>query len=547
MALTPYVTGTVSVSANGTVVTGSGTIWTGTNAFEGDRIVIDDEQDVLITGITDATHLTIPKWPYGNKSAVSYAIYKTSALRFDDVQIAQDLQDQVAALNTAGFIVFVDPTLSAPDPSLGDNGQYATQPNTGKWWIKTAGVWVLTTAPLAGYGGTSSTSLAIGTGSKVFTTQAGLAYNGARVRAASAANPTNYMEGIVTYSGTTLTMVADAIGGSGTKTDWVFSIAGAPGATGAMPPVYPSIRLTLTSNTAIMTSSVAAATTVYCTPYGGGAIPIYDGTNFTTIIFAEVSQATTDTTKSPAACAANKVYDKFAWIDPTGAVKRGTRGPTWDSGAVAGSNTARGTGAGSTELVWVNGIALNKYDITNGPAAQRGTYIGTIATNASSTVDFTFGSFAAGGGMATFGVWNAFNRIDVRTMVLPSEDSWTYNVSSVWRAPNGSTAYRVNMVRGLNEDGVQADYSAIGSPGAATALRNGIGVNSTSAVSGTTGFWPGGGALQQQMGKYSGLPGLGYRFISALEWNSSSTASTWYGDAGDNAVTQSGLHVSLRA
>ena len=82
-----------------------------------------------------------------------------------------------------------------------------------------------------GYGGTSTTSLAIATGSKTFTTQSGLAYlAGARVRASSAANSANYMEGIVTsYSGTSFVLNVDAIGGSGTYADWNFNIIGQPG------------------------------------------------------------------------------------------------------------------------------------------------------------------------------------------------------------------------------------------------------------------------------------------------------------------------------
>lgn len=87
----------------------------------------------------------------------------------------------------------------------------------------------------AGYGGTSATSLAIAIASKTFTTQAGLAYVvGSRTRAASNANGANYMEGLVTaYSGTTLTINVDAVGGAGTFADWNLSIAGSVGATGA--------------------------------------------------------------------------------------------------------------------------------------------------------------------------------------------------------------------------------------------------------------------------------------------------------------------------
>jgi hypothetical protein len=83
----------------------------------------------------------------------------------------------------------------------------------------------------AGYGGTSTTSLSVGTGSKSFTTQAGLAYvPGSRARAASNAAPaTNWMEGVVSsYSGTTLVLAVDLIGGSGTHADWNLSIAGQP-------------------------------------------------------------------------------------------------------------------------------------------------------------------------------------------------------------------------------------------------------------------------------------------------------------------------------
>jgi hypothetical protein len=86
----------------------------------------------------------------------------------------------------------------------------------------------------AGYLATSTTSLAIGAGSTAFTTQAGLAYGaGARVRASSAADSTNYMEGLATaYSGTTLTINVTATGGSGVHADWNINLAGQPGTNG---------------------------------------------------------------------------------------------------------------------------------------------------------------------------------------------------------------------------------------------------------------------------------------------------------------------------
>jgi hypothetical protein len=88
-----------------------------------------------------------------------------------------------------------------------------------------------------GYLATSTSSLAIGTGSKTFTTQTNLAYSpGARVRASSNGSPTNWMEGAVTsYSSGTTTLVLniDKVSGSGTFADWNINLAGQPGVDGA--------------------------------------------------------------------------------------------------------------------------------------------------------------------------------------------------------------------------------------------------------------------------------------------------------------------------
>ena len=83
----------------------------------------------------------------------------------------------------------------------------------------------------AGYAATSATSLLIQTGAKTFATQQGLAYSaGARVRASSAANGANYMEGLATaYAGGNLTINVSKVGGAGTFADWNINVAGDPG------------------------------------------------------------------------------------------------------------------------------------------------------------------------------------------------------------------------------------------------------------------------------------------------------------------------------
>lgn len=87
-------------------------------------------------------------------------------------------------------------------------------------------------ASVAALSATSTTSLAIGTGAKTFTTQSGkLFVAGQFLQIASNANANNYMHGTVTsYSGTSLVMNITDVGGSGTKNDWNISISGPQGA-----------------------------------------------------------------------------------------------------------------------------------------------------------------------------------------------------------------------------------------------------------------------------------------------------------------------------
>lgn len=91
--------------------------------------------------------------------------------------------------------------------------------------------------------------------------------------------------------------------------------------------IIPQGRLTLTASTPVMTASATAQTTVRYSPYCGSWVPIYDGTSWTIQQFSELSQATTDATKSPAACGTHRNYDMFVWDDA--GTLRCTRGPEW--------------------------------------------------------------------------------------------------------------------------------------------------------------------------------------------------------------------------
>lgn len=74
------------------------------------------------------------------------------------------------------------------------------------------------------YGDTSSTSLTIGTGTKVFTTSTGKAWVAGQTVVAS--NGANFMKGLVTsYSGSTLTVNVATVNGSGTFASWAIGLS----------------------------------------------------------------------------------------------------------------------------------------------------------------------------------------------------------------------------------------------------------------------------------------------------------------------------------
>jgi hypothetical protein len=297
-------------------------------------------------------------------------------------------------------------------------------------------------------------------------------------------------------------------------------------------PTPPQGRLTLQTATPVMTTTQSAKTTIFYTPYVGNKVPIYDGTNMVMTTFAELSVATTDTTKSPAAIGASKVNDWFVWND-AGTVRIG-HGPDWTS------DTARSAG---TALVTVNGILLNNASITNGPAASRGTYVGTTRSDASSQLNWIYGIVGTGGSSSFFGVWNAYNRVLLASLAGESANTWTYAVAA-WRAANGGGVSHQFVVGGI-VDGLVAQYNAIGVDDGSNRAVVGIGLNSTSTYFGTTSFNLYAAGLPV-LATCVAYPRLGFNTVTALEYAEAGAVATYVGDLGLPDHIQTGLHILLR-
>ncbi len=125
-------------------------------------------------------------------------------------------------------------------------------------------------ASVAALSATSTTSLAIGTGAKTFTTQSGkLFVAGQYLQIASNASALNFMHGTVTsYSSTSLVMNITDIGGSGTLADWNISISGTQGPIGATgAPGASGSYIWLNSQTASNSSSLNFSSTYITSSY----------------------------------------------------------------------------------------------------------------------------------------------------------------------------------------------------------------------------------------------------------------------------------------
>lgn len=306
-------------------------------------------------------------------------------------------------------------------------------------------------------------------------------------------------------------------------------------------------RLSLTSGLAVLTSTVLAAATIYYVPQVGRYVPIYNGTLMTMVdIGGELSNILANSAvgkAGPAAAANNSNYDLFVWNDA--GTYRLTRGPLWTS------DTARGAGAGTSELIITQGIKLNANDITNGPLAQRGTWVGTIHTNGTATSDFQLGALAAGGTAGIIGVWNTFNRVNISMFVQDSADIWAYN-SATWRAANNSATMRVSFISGLAEDSISAKYDALvinTTLGRRAFSGIGYDVTNAPAAGSTIGRYlsPIANADGQAVATFVKLSDLGWHFCSAIESTDATGGNSFMGDNGAPTNAQSGMTFNFRA
>jgi hypothetical protein len=303
---------------------------------------------------------------------------------------------------------------------------------------------------------------------------------------------------------------------------------------GASTPLFgePGGRLSLQTGVPVMNSNAAAQTAIYYTPLIHQYIPMWTGSVYQWFAFPELTNTLTDATTNPSAVSTNSVYDLFVW-NSNGTIIL-SRGPAWTNDTTRSLNVTRNQGR-----------LVNAANVTNGPLANNGTYIGTVRTNGASKVDFITGGIANGGVAAIIGIWNAYNQKDVVPLVQDSTSNWTWT-GTTFRAANGSANNRISIVRGFDYDTTEAEYNvpfyAQGLTSSFEVYTDGgiaIGLDSTSAkannsfISGWSSSTTDSGATlytSPRLGgpsKFAGYMGVGWHYLQALDYNTQGGVNCW--------------------
>lgn len=302
--------------------------------------------------------------------------------------------------------------------------------------------------------------------------------------------------------------------------------------------VPPQGRCTLTTGVALTTSDVAGATSIYYTPAGGDQISIYNGSLFVPTTFIELTLALDLTSGHTGYHQSGKNFDLFV-VNDSGTVRLGT-GPAWSS------DTARGTGAGTTELELYNGVWVNKNSMTlrfgssSGNtitvAARQGTFVGSARMTADGqTEDSKVKRF----------LFNAYNQASRQMQRNQTVLLYNYSTAS-YRQANADSANQIDVLLGLS--GVMVDICALSVATNSTATKRtvfvGIGVDSSTVNSATL-------ATYQQVDNaaigyssiawYKGTPGLGKHSLVWLEKGAGTDTQTWYGNNSSGGDHNPGL------
>lgn len=298
-------------------------------------------------------------------------------------------------------------------------------------------------------------------------------------------------------------------------------------------PARPGGRLTLTSGQPVMGADVVLTSAIYYTPYQTAYLPIFDSALWLSVPFTEQTL-----TMTAARNVSGSNYDIFGFL--VGNTFTIGTGPAWSS------TTVRGAGAGTTQLSQVNGIWTNTVSVTcwnngvsNVIAAGQATYLGSINCVANAQVTMNFKPVAAAGGTNNvLGLYNAYNRIVIKSSEVTSTNTSSYAVAT-WRPLGNSTSNRITFIDGLQQSPIDVELTIVlgltanaSNPLIGTDLDGIIAQPGRRTSAFLTTFAPSGEIDVPGFVKETFAPLLGQHFLQAMEFAAGAVTYTAYMGSG---------------
>ena len=255
------------------------------------------------------------------------------------------------------------------------------------------------------------------------------------------------------------------------------------------------MRLSTESSVAVSTTDRTAQSTLWYCIYTADfvLIPNIAATDFDATSPGELNLAL--------ALTLNKNYDVFIWNN--------AGIPTLALSSAWTNDTSRNDMLSTLKGITVNSTAINSM------GAMRGLWIGTIrASGTNTTEDSATSRF----------VWNRYNRTRRYMAKYESTPQWTYTIAA-WRQANATTANRIQIVTGLNDESIIINVMAVNNS-AGNWGSVGIGIDSTTTNSGASGVSGSNTAVANICkSDYLGNLTIGYHSINWLESISGGTVN----------------------
>jgi YVTN family beta-propeller protein len=292
----------------------------------------------------------------------------------------------------------------------------------------------------------------------------------------------------------------------------------------------PQGRLTLSSSSPVMTADATAQSTIYYLPYVGAVVPVYNGSSFVneTLGSSGISLALDSNSAHTGYQASGSLFDIFAFMNSS-VLTLGT-GPAWTN------STTRSNALTQVSGIWVNNASITlRFGTASGntvsASANQATYLGTMYATANGQTGMQFKpTGAAGGSGNVLGLYNACNRLSIRSIETDSTGSWTY-ATAAWRKVNNSASNSISFVDGLQQSSISTTYSVLGQINTSASLGVGVNLDSTTGTPDKYGVYTYATAACQVMVGAADLfsPQLGFHVLTAMENSFNGFTATFSG------------------